>query len=149
MIKTRRNDRIIKVERRTLIGDAWRFEETLRDSEDSSKLNTSFVERLNLTIRQGSAYLSRRTICQARWKECLEDQLELLRCHYNFVRPHMALKFGREMRTPAIQAGLTMRRLTLREIFPSAMLLSFSEKVRFGQSTVLVVVDETRMPLRA
>ena len=26
--ETRRNDRIIKVERRTLIGDAWRFEET-------------------------------------------------------------------------------------------------------------------------
>ena len=61
VIKTRRNDRIIKVERRTLIGDAWRFEETLRDSEDCSKLNTSFVERLNLTIRLGSAYLFRRT----------------------------------------------------------------------------------------
>jgi hypothetical protein len=61
----------------------------------------------------------------------------------------MALKFGREMRTPAIQAGLTTRRLTLREIFPSAMLLSFSEKVKFGQSTVLVVVDEMRMPLAA
>jgi IS1 family transposase len=58
----RRNDRITKVERRSLIGDAWRFEETLRDSEDSSKLNTSFVERLNLTIRQGSAYFFRRTI---------------------------------------------------------------------------------------
>ena len=104
VIKTRRNDRIIKVERRTLIGDAWLFEETLRDSEDSSKLNTSFLERLNLTIRQGSAYLFRRTICHARWKERLEDHLELLRCYYNFVRPHMALKFGREMRTPAIQA---------------------------------------------
>jgi hypothetical protein len=66
VIKTRMNDLIIKVERRTLIGDAWRFEETLRGSEDSSKLNTSFVERLNLTIRQGSAYLFRRTIYHAR-----------------------------------------------------------------------------------
>ena len=28
-------------------------------SEDSEHLNTSFVERLNLTIRQGSAYLRR------------------------------------------------------------------------------------------
>jgi hypothetical protein len=56
VIKTHRNDRIVKVERRTLIGDSWRFEETLRGSEDSSKLNTSFVERLNLTIRLGSAY---------------------------------------------------------------------------------------------
>jgi IS1 family transposase len=122
-IKTRRNDRIIKVERRMLIGDAWRFEETLRDCEDSSKLSTSFVERPNLTIRQGSAYLFRRTICHARWKERLEDQLELLPCHYNFVRSHRALKFGGEMRTPAMQAGLTTWRLTLREIFPSAMVL--------------------------
>jgi hypothetical protein len=60
VIKTRRNDRIVKVERRGLIGDALRLEEMLRDSEDSSKLHTSFVERLNLTIRQGSAYLFRR-----------------------------------------------------------------------------------------
>jgi hypothetical protein len=62
------------------------------------------------------------------WKKCLEDHLELLRCYYNFVRPHMALKFGREMRMPAIQAGLTTRRLTLREIFPPAILLWLSEK---------------------
>src|SRR4029453_13839265 len=93
--------------------------EDIWDSEDSVKLNTSFVERLNLTIRQGSAYLGRRTICQARWKQCLNDHLELLRCHYNFVRPHRALKFGREVRTPARQAGLTKRALTLREIFSS------------------------------
>jgi hypothetical protein len=76
-----------------VIGVAWRLEEMLRDSEEYSKLNTSFVERLNLTIRQGSAYLFRRTICHARWKERLEDHLEFLRCHYNFVRPHRALKF--------------------------------------------------------
>jgi transposase-like protein/IS1 family transposase len=106
VIKTRRKDRVIKVERRAVIGAAWRFEQALRDSEDSSKLNTSFIERLNLTIRQGSAYLCRRTICQARWKDRLEDHLELLRCYYNFIRPHRALKFGPEIRTPAMQAGL-------------------------------------------
>jgi hypothetical protein len=142
-------DRIIKVERRTLIGDTWRFEETLRDSEDSSKLNTSFVERLNLTIRLGSAYLFRRTICHARQKERLEDHLEVLRCYYNFVRPHGALKFGSEVRTPSMQAGLTNRRRTLREVFPPAMLLWLSEKVKFVQSTVLVGVDETRIALAA
>jgi hypothetical protein len=86
-----------------VIGAVWRFEQALRDSEDSSKLNTSFIERLNLTIRQGSAYLCRRTICQARWKERLEDHLELLRCYYNFIRPYRALKFGLEIRTPAMQ----------------------------------------------
>jgi IS1 family transposase len=106
VIKTRRNDRIIKVERRELVGAAWRFEQALRVSEDSSKLNTSFIERLNLTIRQGFAYLCRRTICHARWKERLEDHLELFRCYYNFIRPHRALKFGSEVRTPTMQAGL-------------------------------------------
>jgi IS1 family transposase len=104
VIKTRRNDRIVKVERRMVIEGAWGQQQALRDSEDSSKLNTSIVERLNLTIRRGSAYLFRRTICQARWKEHLADHLELLRCYYNFVRPHQALKFEREVWTPAMQA---------------------------------------------
>ena len=116
-LKTRRNGRIIKVERRALHGAAWRFEDALNNSEDSSTLNTSFIERLNLTIRQSSAYLSRRTLSHARSTERLDEHLELLRCYYNFVRPHGALKFGREIRTPAMQAGLTIRRLTFRDIF--------------------------------
>ena len=49
---------------------------------------------MNLTIRQGSAYLSRRTLSHARSEDKLEEHLELLRCHYNFVRPHGALQFG-------------------------------------------------------
>jgi transposase-like protein/IS1 family transposase len=82
VIKTRRNDRVVRVERRAVIG-AGGLKQALLTSEDSVKLNASFIERLNLTIRQGSSYLGRRTICQARWKGRLEDHLELLRCHYN------------------------------------------------------------------
>src|SRR5262249_44383010 len=115
--------RIVKVERRAVVGTESRFEERLQRSEDSSTLNTSFIERLNLTIRHGSAYLCRRTICHARWKERLEGHLELLRCHYNFVRPHRALKFGKDMRTPAMQAGITRKPLTLRQIFCSGIVL--------------------------
>jgi IS1 family transposase len=150
VIQTRRNDCIVKVERRAVLGDRWRLEQALQASEDSVKLNTSFVERLNLTIRQGSAYLSRRTICQARWKERLEDHLELLRCHYNFVRPHRALKFGREVRTP-MQAGLTRRRLTLREIFSSRMVFRASNNVLFALFDSVPSVSEAawRMPLAA
>ena len=85
VIKTRRNNRIVKVERRAVIGTETRFVERLQRSEDSSTLNTSFIERLNLTIRQGSAYLCRRTICHARWRERLEGHLELLRCYYKRV----------------------------------------------------------------
>jgi hypothetical protein len=93
VIKTRRNDRIIKVERRMLIGDAWRFEETLRDSEDSSKLNTSFVERLNLTIRQGSAYLFGGRSTTRDGRSVSKITWSCFAANYNFVRPHMALNF--------------------------------------------------------
>ena len=141
VIKTRRNDRIVKVERRAVIGAAWRLEEALYRSEDSSGLNTSFIERLNLTIRNGSAYLRRRTICQARWKERLEEHLELLRCYYNFIRPHRALKFGHEVRTPAMQAGLADKRLSFREVFvavPERILfvIVFIGAVRVGSGRV-------------
>jgi hypothetical protein len=128
------NDRIVKAERRAVIGAPWRFELALRDSEDSSKLNTSFIERLNLTIRQGSAYLFRRTIRHARQKERLEDHLELLRCYYNFVRPHRALKFGSEIRTPAMQAGLVSKQLSFRDVF-----VAVPERILF----VIVFIDVT------
>ena len=129
VLKTRRNDRVSKVERRVVLGTPSKLEEALSNSEDSSTLNTSFVERLNLTIRQGSAYLTRRALTHARRPERLADHLEILRCHYNFVRCHQALRFGRETRTPAMQAGLTTRPLTFREIFSSRTTLLSSEKL--------------------
>jgi hypothetical protein len=140
----------VKVERRAAIG-AGRLKQALQESEDSVKLNTSFVERLNLTIRQGSACLGRRTICQAQWKQRLDDHLEFLRCYYNFVRPQRALKFGREVRTPAQQAGLTKRRLTFREIYSLEMYLLALRKVRFVffDPARLVNVDNSRLFMAA
>jgi len=61
----------------------------------------------------------------------------------------VTLKFECEVRTPAIQAGLTTRRLTLREIFPSAKVLWISEKSDVRTIDPLVIVDETPMPLVA
>ena len=117
VLKTRRNNCVVRVERRVKIGTAKRLEAALLESEDSATLNTSFVERLNLTIRQGSAYLRRRSPCHARGEDQLHSHVELVRCHYNFVRPHSALRFGRETRTPAMQAGLVSTRLALSDIF--------------------------------
>ncbi len=62
------------------------------------------------------------------------DHLELLRCYYNFVRPHRALKFGPEIRTPAMQAGLLSKRLSLREVF-----VAVPERILF----VIVFIDVT------
>ena len=94
IVKTRRKERIVSVRRRIVCGTPSELDHALFHSEDSSKLNTSFVERHNLTIRQGSSYLCRRTACHAREGRTLEEQLELLQLHYNFIRPHSALRFG-------------------------------------------------------
>ncbi len=117
VMKKWHNNCVTRVGRRLVIGSRDQFDDTLLRSEDSYDLNTSFIERMNLTIRQGSAYLCRRSPCHARRSECLENHLELLRCHYNFIRPHRGLKFGKEIRTPAMQAGLASRHLTFRQIF--------------------------------
>ena len=100
VVKTRRNDRVVKVERRTRISAVWRWQQAWREYEDSATLATSFIERLNLTIRQGSAYPFRRILCYARRRERLEAHLEPLRCYYNFVRPQ-----GAEIRTGGQDTG--------------------------------------------
>jgi hypothetical protein len=117
VIKTRRNNRVIRVERSLKIGTASRLNEALLESEDSETLNTSFIERLNFTIRQGSAYLRRRSTSHARCDDQLREHVELFRSHYNFLRPHRALRFGREIRTPAMQAGLASKPLAWSHIF--------------------------------
>ena len=117
VLKTRQNDRVVRVERRVKIGSASRLKDALLASEDSATLNTSFVERLNLTIRQGSAYLRRRSPCHARGADQLRGHVDLLRCHYHFIRPHRALRFGRETRTPTMQAGLVSAPMNWSDIF--------------------------------
>ena len=123
VLKTRRNDRVVRVERRRRIGTAGRLKAALWESEDSETLHTSFVERLNLTIRQGSAYLRRRSPGHARGTDQLRGHVDLLRCSYNVIRPHRALKFGRETRTPAMQAGLVNAPMNWSAIFtaPAAL----------------------------
>ena len=43
--------------------------------------------------------------------------------YYNFLRPHRALKLGKTIRTPAVQAGLAKRRLFFRDVFTSQVAL--------------------------
>jgi hypothetical protein len=64
--------------------------------------------------------------------------LELLRCYYNFVRPYRVPRFGREVRTPAMQAGLIGKRLTLRrdDAAESQFHLSTVRSLRFACTEV-------------
>ena len=59
----------------------------------------------------------RRTPAPGRSEERIQEALELVRVFYNFVTIHGSLKFGKEKRTPVMQAGIMDRPLTIREIF--------------------------------
>jgi hypothetical protein len=97
----------------------------------SGNLNTAFVERVNLTLRQSVAALVRRTWSTAQEAPQLLLHLELWRAYYHFVRQHESLRVAlaqpRERggkrqpqryrhRTPAMAAGLTHRRWTMRDL---------------------------------
>jgi IS1 family transposase len=106
VVKTWRKDRVTTVERRPMIGTSRRLDAALERSGDSVRLNTAYIERLNLTLRRSVSYLARRTTGHARCTGRLATQLELARYHYNWMRPHTGLRFVHETRTPAMVAGL-------------------------------------------
>jgi hypothetical protein len=97
----------------------------------SGTLNTAFVERVNLTVRQSVAALVRRTWSTAQEAPELLAHVEWWCGYYHFVRPHTSLRValtqprergGRRQpqryrqRTPAMAAGLTGQRWTVREL---------------------------------
>ena len=97
----------------------------------SGRLNTAFIERVNLTVRHGVAALARRTWATAQQAPQLLAHLEWWRAYYHFVRPHASLRIAlvqpRErggklvaqryrQRTPAMAAGRTNRRWTACEV---------------------------------
>ena len=92
-------------------------------------IQTAFVERVNLTLRQSVAGLARRTWSMAVAPVELEAHLMWYRAYYHFSRPHESLRLtytntnakGEEVvryrnRTPAMAAGLTRRRFAVREL---------------------------------
>jgi IS1 family transposase/transposase-like protein len=102
----------------------------------SGRLNTAFIERVNLTVRHGIAALARRTWATAQQTPQLLVHLEWWRAYYHFVRPHASLRValaqprergGKRLaqryrqRTPAMAAGKTNRRWTAREVLCSPL----------------------------
>lgn len=87
----------------------------------SGKIETAFIERLNLTLRELIAPLSRRTWSIADDIPALARHLGLGRVYYHFCRPHQSLndhtKRGRfRYRTPAMAAGVVHRRFSVAEL---------------------------------
>ncbi|NWH05347.1 hypothetical protein [Desulfobacter latus] len=90
-------------------------------------IGTSFLERLNLTIRQSLAPFGRKTLGFSKKKENLEKQTIFFQAFYNFARPHMSLRekisdsderFQKKWRpkTPAMAAGISEHVWEFREL---------------------------------
>jgi transposase-like protein len=129
VIKTVRRQRLGAVTQRVVFGTLEAVTQVL--APVGWQINTAFVERLNLTLRQHVAAVGRRVSTLCKGKDGLRQQLALYHAYYNFCLPHASLRqalpqsvptkgTGSAARwrpcTPAMAAGLTDHVWTLREV---------------------------------
>jgi IS1 family transposase len=129
VIKTVRRRRLVRVSHRVIFGTLAAIEQVL--AAHGWHINTAFVERLNLTIRQHVAAVGRRVSTLCKGENGLRQQLALHHVYYNFCLPHTSLRqplaqpeptkglgSAKTWRpcTPAMAAGLTDHVWTLREV---------------------------------
>jgi hypothetical protein len=99
----------------TKLVPSWLVGERTSDDAEVFRISTSYVERQNLTMRMGMRRFTRLTNGFSRKIENLSHAVSLHFMHYNFARPHKALK-ERYPRTPAMAAGVADHIWSLEEI---------------------------------
>jgi hypothetical protein len=129
VVKSYRRRRIVGVKYRVVFGTIERVAQIL--AACGWKINTAFVERLNLDIRQRVAAVGRRVNTLCKGEDGLRHQLTVYHAYYNFCLPHASLRQpllvpepsnGRGSAkvwrpcTPAMAAGLTDQVWSLKEV---------------------------------
>ena len=94
VVKTREGKRVVKVEKRLVLGPK---------TTDLKLISTSLLERQNGTTRARNRYLVRKTYAFAKRVPYMDDQCEVDKTVYNFCRRHRGLKGE----TPAMRQGIT------------------------------------------
>jgi IS1 family transposase len=122
VVKERAGGRVASVTHKVVFGEAARIEALLQASPASTTINTSFVERDNLTCREHNRRLTRKTTAFSKELPWFEKQLWLSLAYYHFCLPHQSLRrrlaqpeptLGNgslrqwQPVTPAMEAGLT------------------------------------------
>lgn len=122
VVKRREKGRVVEVTTQVVFGQPDQIEARLIASPVSQTVNTSFVERDNLTLRQSNRRLTRKTNGFSKELAWFEKQLWLSLAYYHVVVPHDSLKQplavpeptrgNRSPRrwqlvTPAMAAGMT------------------------------------------
>jgi IS1 family transposase len=129
VVKTTRRRRLVRISRRVVFGTLEAVEQVLAAYD--WQINTAFIERVNLSIRQHVAAVGRRVATLCKGEDGLRQQLALYHVYYNFVLPHASLRqplaepvrtygTGSAKRwrpcTPAMAAGVTDHVWTLKEV---------------------------------
>jgi IS1 family transposase len=129
VVKHYRRRRLVGVRHRVVFGTLAGVKHVL--ASRGWQINTAFIERVNLTIRQHVAAVGRRVMTLCKGEAGLRQQLALYHVYYNFCLPHASLrqplplpepthgtgsaKIWRPC-TPAMAAGLTDHVWSLREV---------------------------------
>jgi IS1 family transposase len=129
VVKTVRRRRLVGVKHRVVFGTLEAVNQVLRPL--GWQINTAFVERINLSLRQHVAAIGRRVTTLCKGEEGLAQQLVLFQGYHNFCLPHASLRLPLAelestngtgsakrwcLQTPAMAAGLTDHVWSLREV---------------------------------
>jgi IS1 family transposase len=129
--KSYRRRKLVRVAHVMRLGTENALTAALQGLGLSGRLNTAFIEHVNLTVRHGVAALAGRTWATAQQSPHLLAHLEWWRAYYHFVRPHEALRVALlqsgerggnrlaqryRQRTEALAAGRTTPRWTAHEV---------------------------------
>jgi transposase-like protein len=116
--------RVVGVSQRVVAGKATAIRQILEETGGGTQINTAYIERLNATFRSVLVRLVRRGRALARTEPMLRAGMYLVGCAYNFCWYHESLRLpadeGTERkwseRTPAMAAGLTGERWSMKEL---------------------------------
>jgi IS1 family transposase len=129
VVKTLRRRRLVEVKHYVVFGTKAAVGQVL--GACGWQIQTAFVERLNLSLRQRVAAIRRRSATPCKSGDGLSHQLVLFQVYHNFVLPHVSLRQALtepiptngsgsakvwRPRTPAMAAGLTDHVWSLKEV---------------------------------
>jgi transposase-like protein len=119
VIKTQKHYHLESVKQTLLCGEEKGLKACLEQSQGGTQINTAFIERLNGTMRERLASLTRK--CRhATWQlSAFEWGMYLIGCTYNLCFPHHELSKNKHLGspcTPAMAAGLTDHAWSMKEV---------------------------------
>jgi hypothetical protein len=91
----------VEVKHRVVFGTKAAVEQVLATC--GWQINTAFVERLNLSLRQRVAAMGRHSATPCKSTDGLGQQLMLFQVYHNFVLPHASLR--QELAEPVVTNG--------------------------------------------